>query len=184
MNYACLKNQQITEYEYRIIPIRYEDIMLIKQWRNEQMDILRQDIFLTDEMQEAYFKNTLLPSFSLPEPRQILFSYLKNDLLIGYGGIVHIDWKAKQGEVSFLVDTERTKKTKIYHTDFTTYLRLIKHIAFQDLNFHRIYTETFDIRPQHIEILENSGFLLEKRLKNWVVINNKPIDALIHGCVG
>lgn len=183
MNYACLQKQQFETPPYQIIPIRYEDIFLIKEWRNEQMDILRQDVLLTDAMQEAYYEKTIFPSFALPRPDQILFSYLKNHQFIGYGGIVHIDWEAKQGEVSFLVDTMRTKIAADYEADFSSFLKLIKEAAFNDLHFHRLYTETFDIRPLHIATLEKSGFLLEKRMKNWVTINEKPTDALIHGCV-
>lgn len=183
MKYVCLKSQTFTSDAYQLTPIRYSDIFLIKQWRNEQIDILRQNIVLTDAMQEAYFANTIQPSFFLQQPRQILFSYLKDGLFIGYGGIVHIDWEKKQGEVSFLSETQRAHNFREYQADFSHFLTLIKKVAFHDLLFSRLYTETFDVRPQHIKILESAGFQLEQRLKNWVTINGKPIDALIHGCM-
>jgi RimJ/RimL family protein N-acetyltransferase len=181
MKYACLKNQQFIHHIYQITPLRRQDIFLIKEWRNEQMDILRQNVLLTDGMQEAYFENIIKPSFASCEPNQIIFSYLENGQLIGYGGIVHIDWKAKEAEVSFLVATQRAKNTGNYQEDFTSFLKLIKEVAFHDLHFHRLYTETFDIRPQHLLILERAGFVLEKRLKNSLTLNGKLIDALIHG---
>lgn len=183
MNYACLTNQEFSNYPYQIVPLRFQDIFLIKQWRNDQITILRQDKFLTDERQKAYFENTIQPSFILKQPDQILFSYLKNNQCIGYGGMVHVDWKRKQAEVSFLVETQRAKDPAVYQADFTTFLKLIKEAAFNDLHFRRLYAETYDIRPHHISILESAGFIEEKRMKDWVTINNKQIDALIHGCV-
>ena len=182
MSYACLHQQEFTEEPYRMEPLRYEDIFLIKKWRNEQIDILRQKIFLTDAMQMAYFENVIQPSFALDQPDQILFSYFKEGKLIGYGGMVHIDWKAKQGEVSFLVETGRAKKTPVYQADFGSFLKLIKTVAFQDLGFKRLFTITYDIRPLHISILETSGFIAETRLKNEMDIKDKLVDVLIHGC--
>ncbi|HEV8051128.1 MAG TPA: GNAT family N-acetyltransferase [Parachlamydiaceae bacterium] len=182
MIYACLHQQEFEDLPYRMEPLRHEDIFLIKQWRNEQMDILRQNVLLTDAMQKSYFENVIKPSFTKSQPEQILFSFFKNALLIGYGGMVHIDWKAKEGEVSFLVDTEREKNSTDYRSDFSSFLKLIKSVAFKDLQFKRLFAITYDIRPLHLSILENSGFIEEKRLKNEMTINEKLVDVLIHGC--
>ncbi len=181
MNYSCLKHQEFNDRAYRMVPLRMEDIFQIKQWRNEQIDILRQNALLTDEMQKAYYENVIKPSFSNDKPDQILFSVFKNDQFIGYGGMVHIDWKNKAAELSFLVETTRSKDTETYKADFAAFLTMIKKAAFNDLKFYRIFAETYDIRPLHISILENEGFKYEKRLKNRVEIDGKPTDALIHG---
>lgn len=182
MNYACLNTQTFTDHSYQIIPLRPQDIFLIKHWRNEQIDILRQDVPLTDEMQKKYFENVIQPAFAQNHPNQILFSFLKDGQLIGYGGIVHIEWKTKQGEVSFLVDPQRIKNPAVYEMDFSSFLKLIKIVAFKDLHFKRLYTETYAIRTQHLSILEKAGFIEERRLKHWVKIQEKSVDALIHGC--
>lgn len=182
MKYACLTQQEFADRHYRMEPLRHEDIFLIKKWRNEQIDILRQNILLTDEMQKAYYENVIRPSFALQHPEQILFSYFKDGNFIGYGGMVHIDWKTRQAEVSFLVDTERSKNAADYEADFSHYLKLIKTAAFQDLGFKRLFTITYDIRPLHISVLEKSGFHKEKRLKDEMEINGKLVDVLIHGC--
>lgn len=182
MNYACLKTQTFTDHSYRIIPLREQDIYLIKEWRNAQIDVLRQNIPLTDEMQKKYFENVIRPSFALSQPNQILFSFLKDDHLIGYGGIVHVEWKAQQGEVSFLVDPQRIANPAVYEMDFSSFLKLIKTVAFKNLHFKRLYTETYAIRNVHISILEKAGFVEERRLKNWVKIKEQFVDAIIHGC--
>lgn len=156
--------------------------MPIKEWRNEQIFHLRQKEPLTDEMQETYYKTVIVPLFALKQPSQILFSFLLDGQCIGYGGLVHIDWKAKCGEVSFLVETQRCNDNVVYQTDFTAFLELIKCVARDHLQFHRIFTETYARRPHHIAILESQGFQFENLLKDHVWKNGQSLDSLIHGC--
>lgn len=180
MRFNCLKNKTFTYNSYKIISIRKEDIYKIREWRNDQMNILRQKKILTNEDQDNYYKSSIVPMFNKKQPEQILFSFIENNLCIGYGGLVHINWLDKKAEVSFLVDTKRTKELSIYTNNFQAFLTLIKIVAFDKLNFNRIYTETYDIRSYHIDILQKSGFILEGRLRENVFIHNKPIDSLIH----
>lgn len=183
MPYQCLSQQTFNKDQYQLTSLRYEDIQQIKNWRNEQIQFLRQKTPLTDEMQEQYFRNTILPSFSEKQPKQILFSFLYNHHLIGYGGLVHINWTSRHAEVSFLLDFTRAQNNTQYINDFTHFLQIIKQIAFTRLSFHRLYTETFDIRPLHISVLESQGFIFEGRLKEHQLHENRFIDSLIHGCV-
>lgn len=183
--YKCLPQQKFGGGAYRLETIRYCDMMDIKQWRNDQIKILRQPQPLTDEQQELYYKNIVLPSLAHPQPAQILFSYIHNNLCIGYGGFVHIDWISRRAEVSFLLKTELIMDAFQYDILFRTYLKLLKEIAFHHLQFHRLYTETFDIkeRKQHISILESCGFSYEGRLKEHIFIDGIYVDAIIHGCI-
>lgn len=183
MQYSCLHKHQFDNGPYRVVPFRHEDIHLIKNWRNAQMDILRQSTLLTDADQETYYNNVVRSTFKEKHPQQILLSFLLNGKCIGYGGLVRINWTKKQAEVSFLVDTARAQDKEIYRNDFSNFLTLIKKIAFTDLHLKRLYTETYDIRPLHISILENNGFAFEERLKNHVHKDGKTMDSLIHGCV-
>ena len=70
---------------------------------------LRQTKKLTKKDQDLYFKDTIYKQFSQDKPEQILFSFLENDICIGYGGLVHINWKNKTAEISFLIDTNKEK---------------------------------------------------------------------------
>ncbi|MDX9964146.1 GNAT family N-acetyltransferase [Desulfobacter postgatei] len=180
ISYACLKKNTFTLGDYQLFPIRKEDIFLIKEWRNSQIDVLRQQEPLTDEDQLKYYDETIHPSFSDKYPRQILFSFLKNSRCIGYGGLVNMNWKDNRAELSFLVDTKRIENKNIYQQDFIHYLRLIKELTFCTLKFKSLFTETFAFRKHHIAILEQSGFRLEEILKDRIFINNKNADALIH----
>lgn len=182
-SYKCLKKQEHSLENYKLIPIRQSDMGLIKKWRNSQIDILRQSAPLTDKAQKKYYQEVLAPSFSEKHPHQILFSYFYGDTLIGYGGLVHIAWNSKRAEVSFLLDTDRANDEAQYKKDHSVFLQLIKEVSFNHLHFHRLFTETFDIRPIHIETIESQGFILEGKLREHVLIKDKYIDSLIHGCL-
>jgi RimJ/RimL family protein N-acetyltransferase len=183
MYYKCLKYKIYSEADYSLVPLREIDILLIKDWRNDQIEVLRQKMILSDEDQIHYYKNHILPAFDAPLPRQIIFSFLKKNKCIGYGGLTNIDWESKRAELSFLVDTARTRANEIYEKDFSFFLKLIKQVVFDDLGFNRLFTETFDIRPLHITVLEKSGFRFEGRMKEHVIIDNKFVDSLLHGFI-
>ena len=72
-------------------------------------------------------------------PRQILFSFLHRQQLIGYGGLVYIDWQAKKAEVSVLFDLSDRSEEQ-YTEQLTAYLTLLKEAAFDDLGLHRLWT--------------------------------------------
>ncbi len=99
---------------------------------------------------------------------------------IGYGGLVHIAWADRNGEISFLLETSRNSNIALFQHEWATYLNLLQLIAFDDLRFEKIYTYAYDIRPHLIETLEQQGFVQEARLKRHVFIDDKATDVLIH----
>ena len=105
-SYKALNKNEFQHNEYSIVPIRDQDKFDIMKWRNEQIYHLRQKKKLNKNSQEKYFKDTVNNLFKENYPSQILFSFLKNDVLVGYGGLVHINWVDKNAEVSFLINTE------------------------------------------------------------------------------
>lgn len=131
----------------------------IKEWRNEQLEILRQEKPLTQEQQMRYWQEQVVPLFSQTHPKNVLLSFLKEDRLIGYGGLVHIDWEASSSEISFILETKRMETT--YEGEFLIFLQLIKEVA-ASLNILTLTTEVYDFRRRHIELLEESGFRFEK----------------------
>jgi RimJ/RimL family protein N-acetyltransferase len=179
MQYLCLKAQRFaTQDGYTIVPLRKQDIQKIREWRNTQIDILRQQMPLTTEQQETYYQDFIEPSFRQEQPTIILFSFLKNDLCIGYGGLVHIDWLAQRGEVSFLVNPEFFSD---YENLFEQFYALMQFVAFEDLKFHRIFTETFAFRLDHMPLIEQAGFRQEGHLREHVFKRGRWHDSFIHG---
>ncbi|WP_400243367.1 GNAT family N-acetyltransferase [Niallia sp. JL1B1071] len=181
--YKCLNENILEENNYHIEPLRQEDMLKIKEYRNKQMDVLRQKQPLTDEGQILYYQKVVIPLFKEEEPKQLLFSYFYKQEFIGYGGLTNIDWEAKRAEVSFLVDPSRVKNNLLYEKDFQHFLAFLKRIAKTQLKFNRLFTETYDIRPFHVGILEANGFEYEGRMKEHVVIKNEFVDSLLHGCL-
>lgn len=177
-SYNCLHKQKITEGEFALVPIRYEDRLAIMNWRNEQMYHLRQEKILTENDQDAYFQNIILPSFNEEKPAQILFSFLKNEKCIGYGGLVHINWQTKKAEVSFIMATEL--EADDFETNWVTFLHLLEKVAFTDLYLSGLFTYAYDLRPHLYKALENAGFQQTKRLEKEQLVDGKLVDVVIY----
>jgi RimJ/RimL family protein N-acetyltransferase len=160
------------------VPLRDEDKYNIMQWRNEQIYHLRQAETLTIKQQEWYFSNVVSKLFETEKPSQLLFSYLEDGVCIGYGGLVHINWADKNAEISFIMNTALEKDFFEFH--WRTYLSLIEKVAFEELNFHKIFTYAFDIRPHLYEAIEKSNYQQEARLPGHCLFQGKFIDVVIH----
>ena len=176
--YKSLNKQTFSKNEYSIVPIRYEDRYDIMKWRNEQVYHLRQIKPLTKGEQDKYFDKIIAGLFDQKQPSQILFSFLKGDKCIGYGGLVHINWVDKNMEISFIMDT--SLETNYFEKYWLIYLELIERVAFGDLGFHKIYTYAFDLRPHIYDIFEKAGLKIETVLEEHVKVRNKFLSIVIH----
>ena len=178
--YKNINSNSFNNGIYSLVPIRDEDKYDIMNWRNNQLDILRQETGLSIEQQEHYFKTVVDKLFDIEEPKQLLFSFLENNKLIGYGGLVHIDWEIKTAEISFLTETSRNINAELFISDWVNYLSILKKVANDYLNFKSIYTYAYDLRPNLYIALQESGFTEIKRHKNHIQIENKKVDVVIH----
>jgi RimJ/RimL family protein N-acetyltransferase len=176
--YTTLKKQIYTNGIFKIVPIRHEDRIAIMQWRNEQIYHLRQSKPLTIEDQDNYFENVVPKLFEQTHPNQLLFSFLKDDVCIGYGGLVHINWIDKNAEISFIMETlqEETK----FHKNWSNFLPLIEEVAFTQLKFHKLYVFAFDLRPHLYKVLISNNYFKDAVLKDHCFFDNRFIDVVIH----
>ena len=182
LTYRPLPPAQYRWHDYQLVPIRYDDREPIRAWRNAQLEVLRQGAPLTAAQQEGYFQRVVMPLFEQEQPGQLLFSLLHRGKLIAYGGLVHISWPDGRAEVSFLAEPGRAAEPATYRQDFRAHLRLLGQVAFEDLKFNRLFTETYDIRPAHVAVLEEAGFRLEGRLRQHVQLQPGTFaDSLMHG---
>ena len=180
--YRILRRNDYRHGRYRQLPIRLEDREAIRQWRNAQLDILRQAAPLTAEAQDRYFREVIGPLFAAEQPGQLLFSLLLDEELIGYGGLVHIDWPAGRAEISFLLETGRNAQIPVFQADFAAYLHLLRQVAFEDLSLRKINTEAYDVRPYLTQVLEAEGFAEEARLPRHVLVAGQLVDTVFHSC--
>ena len=176
--YIALKNNNLDLNDYSISPIRYDDRFHIMQWRNSQMYHLRQVNRLTRKDQNNYFNNIVFNLFSKKTPDQILFSFFYKQKLVGYGGLVHIDWSFMSAEISFVIKTSDEKKYFNQHWD--NFLELISKVAFNDLKLEKIFTCSYNVRPKLYKSLRKMNFLFDKEIKNKIKINDERISILIH----
>ena len=176
--YKALTNQIQSEGIYSIVPIRSVDRYKIMKWRNEQIYHLRQNKLLTKDDQDGYFDVVIAKEFDHQQPSQILFSFLKENECIGYGGLVHINYKDRNAEISFLMDT--TLEEKFFENLWVKYLSLIQKVAFEGLKLHKIFTYAFDVRPRLYVALLQAGFYKEAQLKEHCIFEEKYIDVIIH----
>ena len=178
--YSFLANNKFCLDEYCLVPFMEQEMELIRKWRNEQIDYLRQNKPLTKDEQSKYYHQVIKKSFYEKKPEMILFSFILKNSCIGYGGFVHIDWNLKKAELSFVLNTNRTEKLETYKKEFSIFLKIILNIGFKQILFNKIFTETFDIRPNTILVLEKAGFVLENRLLSKNYINGLYVDSLFH----
>lgn len=180
-SYKALNRQIFSRGKHSIVPIRMEDRMVIMKWRNEQIYHLRQTMPLTEKDQNRYFDEVVSDTFIQEQPSNLLFSYLEGEKCIGYGGLVHINWCDRNAEISFIMDTELEKYFFEFH--WTTYLSLMEIVAFEDLDFHKIFTFAFDVRPHLYRVLEGIGYRREAVLKEHCLVEGSFRDVIIHSKV-
>lgn len=178
VKYNLLGKNEFSQGENKIVPIRYEDRFAIMKWRNEQIYHLRQGEPLTELGQENYFVNIVSALFEQRQPGQILFSYLEGGQCIGYGGLVHINWKDKNAELSFIMDTALEKK--YFKKHWGIYLDLIEQVAFDELKLHKLYTYAFDLRQHLYDAVEAKGYKKEAELKEHYLFEGVYKDVIIH----
>lgn len=181
IKYKVLNKHFFSNGRYSLVPIRFEDRYDIMQWRNEQIYHLRQAKPLTKGDQDAYFENVVAKLFDQEQPNQILFSFLEDGGCIGYGGLVHINWEDKNAEVSFIMDTRLESEYFSFH--WNNYLQLLKQVAFDSLNFHKIYVYAFDLRPHLYLALEEAGYIFDCRLKEHCFYDNEFKDVVIYSLI-
>lgn len=176
--YICLSKNNLIKGSYRLVPIRFEDRYSIMRWRNSQMYHLRQDKLLTEHEQDHYFEHVVSKLFDQEKPDQILFSFLRDNICIGYGGLVHINWIDRNAEISFIMQTEL--ESKEFSHIWSVYLKLIEKVAFADLHLHKFYVYAFDLRPHLYEVLLASGFFEDARLREHCYYKGEYLDVVIH----
>jgi len=85
--YKCLPQRIYQNGEYTIEAVQPHHIERIRQLRNEQMDLLRQENPISKEEQIQYYEKYIWPELKSDNPKNILLSYKYKDELIGYGGL-------------------------------------------------------------------------------------------------
>jgi RimJ/RimL family protein N-acetyltransferase len=181
--YQCLPKRLYQQGNYTLEAVQSEHIEKLRQWRNEQMDVLRQSKTISKEQQIIYYEKHIWPELKNDEPRQILLSFLSNNELIGYGGLVHISWEHLRAEISFICNPRIFGQDQLYRICFIKFLEMIKDVSFNSLGLKRLFTETFSFRKEQISVLIDFGMEIEGVLKSSYKINGKYCDSVIQSVI-
>ncbi len=156
----------------------HEDLTKIKEWRNSQIEVLRQSRPLTDQDQEEWFQR-----ISKDESQAVFALRITNndkEELIGYCALVRIDHINRRAELSFLVDPSRVRDKDLYKEDMISSLALLCAYGFNQIGLHKIYAETFEFRKEHISVLEDFGFKREGSMRDHQWKKDQFWDSLLH----
>jgi RimJ/RimL family protein N-acetyltransferase len=181
--YSVLGAEPFRYNNYYIESVRMEDAEAIRTWRNEQISALRQEQTLAKEEQSTYFERLLSEDFPISKPKQVLVRFMLEGNLIGYGGIVHIDWRNLHAEVSFLLETSRTSNHSRYSNELFIFFQLIKQAAFVKLKLNKLTCEAYAHRKYHVDAIERTGFVREGVLRQQSFINGEWVDAVVSSCL-
>lgn len=176
--YRILSKQEYWLADFKLVPIRFQDRYKIMKWRNKQIRILRQKEIITKESQDRYFNEVVAPLFEQNKPRQVLLSFLKNDKLIGYGGLVHIDWHSRNAEISFLLSNEYNTEEK-YLRYGSVFFKMISEVAC-NLELVKIYTYGYDVDDFRFIPLYRNQYSLEALLHEHVALKGEKKNIRIY----
>lgn len=161
--------------------ITRNDLPHLLEWRNAQQSVLRQQIPLFLEDQERWWADSVAPSYVSAQPQIMLLALDRGQGISSYGGLTNIDWLSLRAEVSLLAEPNLAKDAARYSTELHESLRMYASLAFGSFKLRRLFTETWACRNQHIRHLEDFGFRPEGRMRQHVIKEGRPVDALIHG---
>jgi RimJ/RimL family protein N-acetyltransferase len=94
-----------------------------------------------------------------------------------------LNWLSLRGEVSFLLDTERTRNANDYCKDLFEFLKLLKKCAFVKLGLNKISTYSYAHRAYHVSAIEKAGFTREGVLREDTQVDGKWVDAILASCL-
>ncbi len=170
------------------------DVETLRGWRNAQTAVLRQNDPISFEQQQRWFHDVVRPTHASAAPAFLLVALRRADdgghdgsdgsdggSFVAYGGITNASWTNRRAEVSFLADTAIVADDAAYRELFLAFLAWLDGCAFDELELHRLFTETYAYRTFHTSILEEHGYRLEGRLRDHVVKDGAPVDSLLHG---
>ena len=178
--YAALSKQffgDIKKINIRTIDIEFSE--KIRLWRNDQINVLRQKSMISSTQQEKYYLESIYRDFDNKYPPKVLFNIFEKDQLVGYGGLVYIDWRTRVAEISFLVNPiyKSSEKYDFIHIFF---LELIIKVAKDELLLEEIFTETFSFRSAHIKNTEKCGFKMQNGCSFQDVNKRFESDSVFH----
>ena len=117
--------------------------------------------------------------FESESPTMFAFAIctLDDDRLIGEIDLSGINWASGESIVGIGIG-DRNDWGKGYGTDA---MRVILRFAFEELNLHRVFLNTFEYNPRAIRSYEKCGFKHEGRVRGMLNRDGKRWDVIYMG---
>ena len=153
----------------KLEPLTLDQCQQVRLWRNDCLETLRTPYPLTEEQQEAFYRDVVCNRNSPHRYFAIVREVSKEDYIksgrkdvkwadivdfafIGMGGITNIDWINRIGEISLIIDPERRSKFRGEGRGEdkgkgTEAVVLLLDQAFNYLNLQTVYGECYRCNP-------------------------------------
>jgi len=155
----------------RLRQIEEDDLEQFRDWRNSYSDRqhFREYKPLNLADQKKWFE-------SLSSSNHVMFSIeSKERVLMGCCGLMYIDWKNGQAELSIYIGEEKNKGK--YESEV---ISLLANYGFKELRLHRIFSTIFSYNKEGIKLIKSLGFTLDGRHREARFWDGKYHDELIY----
>lgn len=165
----------------RLRQLEYEDLESLRDWRNsdEIRGGTREYRLLNLVNQKDWFervsrdKENEMFGIEVYKKSQHHFGIWE---LIGVCGLCYINWISRNAEISIYIGNENYRHRGIE----VQALGLLKDKAFSEYNLQRLWAEVYAFNEYNIQLLEQSGFVYEGRLRRHVFKLGRYHDSLIY----
>lgn len=156
----------------RLRAIEESDLPQLRDWRND--DRLR---FTFREYRLLSLVNQKDWLDHISRSREVeMFGIEVDGTLVGVCGLCYINWVYRTAEASIYVVPDLQLPTAAAEV-----LHLLRQKAFKEFNLHRLWAEAYEFDTVKIALLEQSGFVLEGRLREHVFQQGRYHDSLMYG---
>lgn len=156
--------------------IERDDLKQLLDWRNkpEFRRCFREYRELGMESQNNWYEKLVLN-----DPKTMMFAIeeLSNSRLLGACGFVHIDWVYKNADLSIYIGVDDLYIDDKFAPD--TARVMIRH-GFDELGFHRIWAEIYDLDIPKKQFFETLGFKLDGRHRETYWSDGRWHDSLFY----
>jgi hypothetical protein len=143
--------------------VTYNDLELIREWRNSQLSMLRTPYILTEEMQREFYKDKICNRNSNCR----FFSVIHGVDLVGMVGLENIQFENRLAEISLVTNPDN----KNYIEGIA---RHILDYGFNNLNLKSIFAEVYGCSP-YLEIWEG----LANATNAWENLTDVSVDVAV-----
>lgn len=153
----------------RFRAIEREDLVQLRDWRNQLMDNFRQYRHLNTLNQEEWLRR-------ITEGNEHIMMAVENygGYLVGVVGMTYIDWVRRSAEASIYI--ARAYGGKGYGK---AALRSLIDYGFGELGFHRIWAEIFGFNEASIRLFISVGFRKEGVFRHGHFTDGKWSDSQV-----